>query len=266
MGIAPGATTCTSTPRARSEAATSRPMKLAPITTARRAAEASVDEGAAIGAGPQIVDVRQVVAGAQPHGLRAGRQQQGVIGVSGPVSEFDVARRRCRCPPTRASSFSSMSWRPVELGRAQRIGAVRRCPGEKALRQVGTVAGRRGVGAQHRQAPGIAFAPERFGRRLAGGAAADDHDRVGQAGAGRQRAARGGRAPRANAHEAVGLLHVEAGDRCQGGRAERLAGAQAEAGVVPGTANGVAHQESINQRRQIAFLQQLWHTRENIAT
>ena len=34
-GSASGATTCTSSPRARSDAATSSPMKLAPITTAR---------------------------------------------------------------------------------------------------------------------------------------------------------------------------------------------------------------------------------------
>ncbi len=34
-GQASGATTCTSSPRARSAAATSRPMKLAPTTTAR---------------------------------------------------------------------------------------------------------------------------------------------------------------------------------------------------------------------------------------
>ena len=35
MGTVSGATTCTSILRARSDAATSRPMKLAPITTAR---------------------------------------------------------------------------------------------------------------------------------------------------------------------------------------------------------------------------------------
>ena len=35
IGIVSGATTCTSMFRARSDAATSRPMKLAPITTAR---------------------------------------------------------------------------------------------------------------------------------------------------------------------------------------------------------------------------------------
>jgi hypothetical protein len=40
IGTFSGATTCTSTLRARSEAATSRPMKLAPITTARRTVSA----------------------------------------------------------------------------------------------------------------------------------------------------------------------------------------------------------------------------------
>ena len=40
IGRLSGATTCTSMPRARSDAATSRPMKLAPITTARRAVAA----------------------------------------------------------------------------------------------------------------------------------------------------------------------------------------------------------------------------------
>ena len=37
MGVFSGATTCTSISRARKDAATSRPMKLAPMTTARRA-------------------------------------------------------------------------------------------------------------------------------------------------------------------------------------------------------------------------------------
>ena len=36
IGRASGATTCTSSPRVRNEAATSRPMKLAPTTTQRR--------------------------------------------------------------------------------------------------------------------------------------------------------------------------------------------------------------------------------------
>jgi PAS domain S-box-containing protein len=40
IGRAAGATTCTSSPRARNDAATSRPMRLAPITTARRDAVA----------------------------------------------------------------------------------------------------------------------------------------------------------------------------------------------------------------------------------
>src|SRR6185295_12922605 len=42
IGRLSGATTCTSSPRARSDAATSRPMKLAPMTTARRAVAAAL--------------------------------------------------------------------------------------------------------------------------------------------------------------------------------------------------------------------------------
>ena len=67
--------------RARSEAATSSPMKLAPMTSARRAPLARVDDGAAIGERAQRMDVRQVGArDRQPHRLGAGRQQQPVVG------------------------------------------------------------------------------------------------------------------------------------------------------------------------------------------
>ena len=55
-----GATTCTSMPRARSEAATSRPMKLAPMTTARRAVAAPRDDRPAVARACAGVHVRQV--------------------------------------------------------------------------------------------------------------------------------------------------------------------------------------------------------------
>src|SRR6185295_7130247 len=64
IGRLSGATTCTSSPRARSDAATSRPMKLAPMTTARRAV------AAALMIEQQSVE-RNIVATVEDHPARA---------------------------------------------------------------------------------------------------------------------------------------------------------------------------------------------------
>ena len=81
MGRASGATTCTSSPRVRSEAATSRPMKLAPTTTQRRAFARARNQRIAVGKGAQHVNMRQRGSGdVKPDGFRAGGQQQRAIG------------------------------------------------------------------------------------------------------------------------------------------------------------------------------------------
>ena len=63
IGRASGATTWTSMSRVRSDAATSSPMKLAPMTTHAARALRCVDDRAAIGERAQSVDMRLVRAG-----------------------------------------------------------------------------------------------------------------------------------------------------------------------------------------------------------
>ena len=67
-------------------------MKLAPITTARRAPSAKVDDCAAIGQRAQHVNMRLVGArDRQAHRLRTGRQQQAIIGDGLAAGRDDVA-------------------------------------------------------------------------------------------------------------------------------------------------------------------------------
>ena len=94
IGMVSGATTCTSIFRARSDAATSSPMKLAPITTARFDAERLGDQRAAVGERAQIVDVRKTRARhVEPHRLGAGGEQQRIVGMASAVHELHVPPR-----------------------------------------------------------------------------------------------------------------------------------------------------------------------------
>ena len=89
-----GATTVTSSPRVRSDAATSRPMKLAPITTARFAALSRRDDRTAVRERPQIVDVRPVRArDRQADRLGAGGEEQRPVGERAAVREGHRPRR-----------------------------------------------------------------------------------------------------------------------------------------------------------------------------
>ena len=80
-GTLSGATTSTAIPRARSDAATSRPMKLAPTTTTRSAPLRPLDDRAAVG--ERCADRAHGRSSApgigQPHGIGAGREQQRAV-------------------------------------------------------------------------------------------------------------------------------------------------------------------------------------------
>ena len=110
-----GATTCTSSPRARSEAATSRPMKLAPTTTTRFAAGGSRDDRLAVGKRPQVVDLRLVGARECPAApVGAGGDQQRA-----------VARRSCAVSSATALRLQIERRRPARSAPG-RCGARRR--------------------------------------------------------------------------------------------------------------------------------------------
>ena len=81
-------TTSTSRLRARSDAATSRPMKLEPTTTARRAVFAAAMMPRASAKRAQREDVRECRAlDRQTHRLRAHREQQRIVGKSAAAPE-----------------------------------------------------------------------------------------------------------------------------------------------------------------------------------
>ena len=137
----------------------------------------------------------------------------------------------------------------IELGRSQRIRFRGRRAREIALREIRTVARSRRIGAQHRDATGISLAPQHFGRGVAGGATADDHDRLRHPGASRTVVAVPRRASFSPTYDApVPLLDAPAGDRVERRSAQGLAGAQAEARVMPGTTNRIADQQPVRER------------------
>ena len=99
--------------------------------------------------------------------------------------------------------------------------------------------------------PAKPFAPEHLGGRECGGAAAHDHHALGVF----ARASRLARpAPRGrldlltHARLSVALVHAPARHRIERRRSDRLAGAQAEAGMVPRAAHGVADRQSLGER------------------
>ena len=187
----------------------------------------------------------------QAHGLRAGRQQQPVVGDLAAVGQRDLARARI--------DGGDVGLEPqvdavlgVEVVAAQRHPFLGRVAGEIVLGEVGPVDRRGVVVAQHDDAALVLLAPQHLGRREAGSAAAHDHDPV------RRRRPPAWRAGLASVCAllrdedlAVALLDRPAVDRAERRRAQRLAGAQAEAGVMPGAAHRVADQQPFGERAVI---------------
>ena len=244
-GTASGATTVTWTSRARSDAAASSPMKLAPITTARRPAVAAAaiarlsaserrvwtwarsapSSGSRIGAAPvgdQERAVRQGAAAGADHARRR------IDGLGGRVDDLD---------PERAQRVRGAEEDPL-LGRGA---------GEVVLRQVGAIDRVGALGADQRDRARVAVLAQGLDAGHAGGAAADDDDRRRRAGRGR-----GGRrrALRADPDPAAGDLDVPARDRRQR-RAAGRAGGEVEAGVVPRAPDRAAGDQALGQRSAV---------------
>ena len=208
-----------------------------------------VDDGAAIGERAQHVDMRLVGArDRQPHRLGAGRQQQPVVGNGVAAGDDDVARAS-------ASIAGDLGVEPqvdagfgVEVVRPQRQPVLRRAAGEIVLRQVGPVDRRRGIVAQHHDAAAIILPPQHLGRGKARRATADDDDPAGRIGRRLRRAASAARAFRRTKMRPSSLLDLPDRERIERRRARRLAGAQIEAGVMPGTADALADHEAFGER------------------
>ena len=146
------------------------------------------DQRAAVGERAQIVHVRKIAAG---HRRAAPARRR---------SRAAAHRRRWRLPSASCTCRLLVSMRGdarvqlqvdvvllVELRRSQRIPLRGRAAREIALRKIRAIARHRFVGAQHREATGVALAAKRLGSGVARGAAADDHDRFRHAGRRRKR-------------------------------------------------------------------------------
>ena len=62
----------------------------------------------------------------------------------------------------------------------------------------------------------------------------------------------------------AGAFHAPARDGVEGGCAQRLAGFEAETGVVPGASNGVAHDDALSERTVVVRAMRT-HGEESIA-
>ena len=138
----------------------------------------------------------------------------------------------------------------VEFRRAQRKPTFRRRSGKIVLRQVRPVVWRVSVSAEHGKASAIATAAQHLGRREARRSSADNDDVPGSLASAFQGGGSRCRLLRLVFDEdsPVTLFRRPAVDRTEGGRAEGLAGAKTEAGMMPWTSYGVAVDDSLGQR------------------
>ena len=105
------------------------------------------------------MDLRQIAAGkGEPERLGARGQQQRAVMMPTSICKLDLPGigmdRNRPCTEPQLDALLS-----IELERAQRYPFLGRVSGEIVLRQIGPVAGRRVIVAQHRDRAGIALAP-----------------------------------------------------------------------------------------------------------
>ena len=234
----------------RSDAATSRPMKLAPRTTARVAFSAAATMAATVG---------QCSGGSERALRRGGAFPDPTLSARRPWP--GATRRRRRVRPS--SSAHLALFRPKLGGRGGRLKGGDRLvaivfrgperqpflwcrPRQKILRDIGAIVGSGLVGIHDRNRAFVSLGAQRGGRAVPGRAAADDEHRFG-----RRTAA--GPCPRwcgglaRHPDLAVALLDDVAIEGSERGRTQRLPRAEAEAGVVPWTANRVADDQSLRE-------------------
>src|SRR5581483_11417578 len=118
------------------------------------------------------------------------------------------------------------------------------------LREIGSVIGRRRVGAQHRQASAEALLAQGFRRGTARRATADYHD--GRVALHLARGPLRARWDRLTHHEqAVASLDSPAGYWIERGGADRFARPQAETRVMPWTAHRIADHQALAERAAV---------------
>jgi hypothetical protein len=201
-----------------------------------------VDDLPAVGVGSQVVHAALPRDWSrQPHRLGAGREQQSAKLERAAVVELDPAARgvdRRHATAEEEANFPLL----VEFRGVKGDPIFRRGAGEIVLGEVGPVVRHLVLGADHRERALVALPAKPLRCGVARGARADDHHRrrVGRDFAvwrGRKLAC--GKLAGDEEHP-VALLDSPASDGVERRSAQRLAGAEAEAGVMPGAAHRVA--------------------------
>ncbi len=194
--------------------------------------------------------VRRLGAGeGRGHRLGAGREKQAIVGklVAGRERDFTRAGVDGRDGRFQAKVDGVVG---IELGVAKRQPLFRRAAGEIVLGQIRPVDRRRVVAAQHDDAALVFLPAQHLGCGKSRRAAADDHDCV------RliplcARLLLGLSVLLAHEDLAVALLDAPRADRTEGWRAKRLASAEIEAGVMPGTSHRIIDDEPFGERAVI---------------
>ena len=178
-GTLSGATTSTSMPRARSDAATSSPMKLAPTTTTRFA-EAERATIALLSAKVRRYSTCLEVA----PGMTSCTGSAPVAISSEPYPRLPPSASVTRFVPqvergdARVEEQVDAGARRTDSGPERNPFFLRRA-GEVVLGEVGPVARRGIVGTDHGEWAIVALTPQHVGRRESRRTAAHDHDRFG---------------------------------------------------------------------------------------
>src|SRR5215469_13948557 len=192
--------------------------------------------------------MRQLAAwNLQSNWLGASGEKQRAIALPAAIHELDFASSRVNGNRTDAEAQLD-ALLAVKFRRAQRDPFLGCVPGEIIFRQIRTIAGRGRIVAQYRDRTGIALVPQRLRGCFSCCAAADDDDRLRGWPSGSPRLAARRRKLFADIDGAVLLLDAPARHRVESRRAQRLAGAQAETGVMPGPAHGIRDHPPFGER------------------
>ena len=181
------------------------------------------------------------------HRIGAGGNQQRIEPVRLAALELDDALLEIERRRARLKHEVDLLVR-VELGRAQRnpvfLGRAR----QVVLRQIRTIAWRRVVRAEHRDRSVVALPPKHVRGRETSRAAAKNEDGFRRTRGGRARWRCRLRKLRADVDRVALAIDAPARDRIERRRPQRVARAQAEARVMPRTADGVADDEPVGER------------------
>ena len=176
QGKASGATTWTSRPRWANEAATSRPMKLAPTTTAPRFAAARRERPAVLDMLRRAWTCGQRSAGNRPTAPVPRRSPSTARHTE--VCDRREGRRAAPgrpAPPRERVDDEIDPLIAINPGGRSGIQSSDAVPARKSFERLGRSARRRRLGAHHREGTVVSLAPQHVGRGQSRGAPTDDH-------------------------------------------------------------------------------------------